>query len=69
MMDLSGMTEEELETLRREVSEEQLSRQCPEFLSGHQSCDKGRHPHDEHGYTTWRRDGQGQIRITWKAVE
>jgi hypothetical protein len=67
-MDLSDMTEEDLEALQRKVSDEQSNRRCPEFLPGHQSCDKGRSPHDEHGYTMWHPMRPGRIRITWKPV-
>ena len=69
VMDLSSMTEEELEALRSQVSEEQSKRRCPEFLSGHRSCDRGRDPHDEHGYTMWHHDGRRKIRVTWKDAE
>lgn len=67
-MDLGSMTDAELEALGDQVSDERVSRRCPEFLPGHQSCDRGRTPHDEHGYTAWRHNGRGKIRITWKEV-
>lgn len=64
-----SMTDEELGALGNLIREEQLARECPEFLPGHRACDRGRDPHDEHGYTMWRPDGRGKMRITWKDVE
>lgn len=65
---LGRLPETELDDLSKRVLDEQLSRRCQEFLSGHQSCDKGREPHDEHGYTVWRHDGRGRVRVTWKNI-
>lgn len=67
--DLESMTKAELEELEAQLVQERRSRECQEFLPGHQSCDMGSKPHDEHGYTTWHHNGRGKIRITWKAVE
>lgn len=65
--DLSQMTEAELETLREQVSREQISRQCGQFLSGQRACDRGREPHNEHGYTMYDQHGE-QVRVTWSRV-
>jgi hypothetical protein len=67
-IDIVNMTDVELEALRHELGEEQYRRKCRESLSGHQGCDQGNTPHDEHGYDTYGHDGK-PLRVTWKKKE
>lgn len=63
-IDLTTMSVADLEALAFRVGDERSSRMCPEFLQGGPSCDRGREPHTEHGYSHY--DVQGRrIRVTW----
>ena len=66
-IDLTSMTAEELEDMHQRVSNERANRQCPEFLPGHPGCDRGRAPHEDHGYDHWSPNGR-KIRVTWRHV-
>lgn len=67
-IDISTMSDEDLENLRSSISQEQWKRKCPEFLPGSQGCDQGATPHDEHGFDRYDNNGV-LMRITWKKKE